>query len=132
MQDDIVFRDGSAAIDLDQLAELVALGGWPTRDRAILAQQVEGSRYVASAWHGDRMVAFARGISDGVTNGYVSTVVVHPDHRGRGLGRAIVARLIGEPGTIRWVLHADPELHPFYERLGFTHAPDILWRPRRG
>ena len=128
--EEITFRDGAELVDLDALAGLIALGGWPARDRAVLAQQVAGSRYVVSGWQGARMIGFARGISDGVTNGYVSTVVVHPDLRGRGIGRALVARLIGEPGSIRWVLHARPELHSFYGKLGFVAAPDILWRQR--
>ena len=79
------------------------------------------------------LVGFARAISDGVSNAYVSNVAVLPDWRGRGIGREIVRRLVeGEgKGRIRWVLHARGELHGFYGLNGFEPAPDILWRDRQ-
>ena len=87
----ISYSDGHI-VDLDQLGELLLTGGWERRDRARLAQEVAGSRYVVSAWDGSGLVGFARAISDGVRNGYISTVVVRPDYRGKGIGAALISR----------------------------------------
>src|SRR5262249_32988107 len=105
----IEYRD-THEVDLEQLAALFVTAGWDDRayPREKLAALVSNSRFVVSAWEGARLVGFARAVSDGVMNAYVSTVAVLPDWRGRGIGREIVRRLVeGEGKTgIRWVLHA--------------------------
>ncbi len=85
----IVYYD-THDIDLDQLTVLFNAVGWVRRttDRERLAQLVRGSLYVISAWEGDRLVGFARAISDGAFNAYMSTVAVLPEYQGRGIGRA--------------------------------------------
>jgi len=63
----ISYRD-THAIDLAQLAALFLTAGWDRgEDRARLAQQVEGARYIISAWSDEDLVSFARAISDGAT-----------------------------------------------------------------
>jgi GNAT superfamily N-acetyltransferase len=122
-------------VDLEQLARLFVSAGWDHRayPRENLAALVANSRYVVSALEGARLVGFARAISDGVSNAYVSTVAVLPEWRGMGIGREVVRRLVDGDGKagIRWVLHAREELHGFYRINGFEPAPDILWRDRR-
>ncbi|MEJ7735164.1 MAG: GNAT family N-acetyltransferase [Polyangiaceae bacterium] len=126
---DIEYRDGHD-VDIDQLAAMIEVAGWAARSREVVAQQVAGARWVVSAWSGDCMVGLARAISDGVTNAYVSTVVVAEAFRGRGIATALVQRLVGDRRSIRWILHARPELHALYARAGFVPATDILWIPR--
>jgi len=126
----IEYRDGHDAVDLEQLERLRVSAGWTDRGRDVLEQQVRGARWVVTAWDGETLVGFARAISDGVTNGYVSTVVVDERYRGRGIGAEIVKRLVADRPGIRWVLHARREVTGFYERLGFEPAPDMLWRDR--
>ncbi len=130
----ITYRDGND-VDLEQLAHLFGTAGWEhrARDRAKLAKLVANSMYVVSAWDGATLVGFARAISDGVSNAYVSTVCVLPEWRGKGIGRECVRRIVEGEGkeSIRWVLHARAELHPFYAENGFELADDMLRRERR-
>jgi ribosomal protein S18 acetylase RimI-like enzyme len=128
----IDYRD-THDVDLGQLARLFATAGWHERirDPARLAQLVRGSLYVVSAWENDRLVGFARAISDGASNAYVSTVAVLPEHRGRGIGREMMRRLLDGHDGVLFVLHARPELQPFYAKHGFEHASDMLRRPRK-
>ena len=130
----IVYSD-THEIDLDQLTALFNVVGWERRtaDRDRLAQLVRGSLYVVSAWDGDRLVGFARGISDGATNAYISTVAVLPEYQKRGIGRKVIQRLVANRDGIQFVLHANERAYPFYLHLdlGFEPFDNVLVRRRK-
>ncbi len=129
----IIYRDDHD-IDLDQLTILFNAVGWERRtaDRTRLAQLVRGSLYVISAWDGERLVGFARGISDGATNAYISTVAVLPEYQKRGIGREIIQRLLADRDGIQFVLHSQ-NASPFYLHLdvGFEPIDNMLVRRRK-
>ncbi len=78
------------------------------------------------------MVGFARAISDG-GSAYLADVYVLSAHRGRGLGKAIVAMMIEEgPGAgFRWMLHTS-DAYGLYRQFGFAPPPDnYMERPQR-
>jgi len=118
-------------IDLAALGRLRALCEFFELSPVVLAQMVEGARYVASAHDGDRLIGFARAISDGATNGYISSVMVDPAYRRQGIARTMLQQIMGDKPTIRWVLHTRKESSALYASLGFTPAPDMMWRQRQ-
>jgi ribosomal protein S18 acetylase RimI-like enzyme len=69
-----------------------------------------------------RAVGMGRAISDGVSDAYIQDLVVLPEYRGRGIGRAILRRILEgcrERG-IGWIaLIAEGGSGAFYRRLGF-------------
>ena len=97
-------------------------------------------RQIAAAWRVigaydavGAMVGFARAISDG-GSAYLADVYVLPAHRGRGLGKAIVAMMIEEgPGAgFRWMLHTS-DAYGLYRQFGFAPPPDnYMERAPRG
>jgi ribosomal protein S18 acetylase RimI-like enzyme len=129
----ITYRQDHDAIDLPQLGALFVTAGWGWRaeNPPMLAAMVEGSRFVASAHDGEKLVGFARAISDGVTNAYVTTVAVLPVYQRRGIGAELMRMLMEGRDTIRFVLHANPDVKDFYRKLGFEDASDMLRRDRR-
>jgi ribosomal protein S18 acetylase RimI-like enzyme len=51
---------------------------------------------------------------------WVNDVAVHPQHQGRGLGKAIIRRLVALPqGHKKIILYANPGTEGFYRDLGF-------------
>lgn len=62
-------------------------------------------------------------------------LAVHPDGRGRGIGRALMdtvldrARTEGYRGIALSTLESMRTAHHLYERLGFRRAPHRDWRP---
>jgi ribosomal protein S18 acetylase RimI-like enzyme len=129
----IDYRDGPLEVDLAQLARLFDSVGWEhrTRDAERLAQMVRDSMYNLSAYEGATLVGYVRAISDGAFNAYVPNVAVLPAYQRRGIGRELVRRLLDGRDQITFVLHAEPEVHPFYLRSGFSLATDMLRRDRR-
>lgn len=119
--------------DLVSLAALFQSAGWGERGGSVsaLAQVIAGSRWVVTAWDEGVLVGFVRAISDGVTTAYVTDVVVAITHRKRGIATGLVQQLLDGRDAIQFVLRAEPELHPFYQRLGFGDPDRMLRRPRK-
>ena len=96
---------------------------WRSRDD--VQRPIQGAWRVVGCYDGQGyMVGFARALSDGVALAYLADVYVLEDHRGRGLGRALLEEMIEDgPGKdFRWLLHT-ADAHGLYRQFGFT-APD--------
>jgi ribosomal protein S18 acetylase RimI-like enzyme len=125
----IEYREGP--VDAALLAALRAHCEFAARSLSELTLQQAGARWIVSAWDGDELVGFARAVSDGITNAYVSSVMVHARLRGQGVGREIMRRLMaGRPPLVRWVLHSRAGAEDFYRALGFTPATGMMWAGR--
>jgi RimJ/RimL family protein N-acetyltransferase/GNAT superfamily N-acetyltransferase len=126
--------DDPARIDPDAavafLTEHVYWGGWRTAED-IKEQISQAWRVVGVYDRAGGMVGFARASGD-AGSAYLADVYVLPEHRGAGLGKAIVALMVREgPGAEpRWMLHTS-DAHGLYRQFGFA-APDgtYLERPR--
>ncbi|WP_456024396.1 GNAT family N-acetyltransferase [Pseudomonas protegens] len=95
------------------------------------AQLIEHSQRTAIALHGAQIVGFARGISDGLSNGYLSMVAVDSQHRRIGIGRKLVEHVMADNPDITWVLRAGREgVEAFFARLGFEKSVIAMERPR--
>ena len=98
----------------------------------IKRQITEAWRVVGVYDQAGAMVGFARAFADGA-NAYLGDVYVLPEHRGAGLGKAIMQVMIEDgPGARwRWMLHT-ADAHGLYRQFGFA-APGrrYLERPQR-
>ena len=81
-------------------------------------------------YEGDRQVGFARVVTDRATFAYLADVFVLESHRGRGLGKRLVAEVMAHPslqGLRRWLL-VTRDAHALYARHGWKPlaAPERL------
>jgi ribosomal protein S18 acetylase RimI-like enzyme len=90
-----------------------------------LRRSFEHAQHVAFARDDGRLVGMARLISDGVCNAYLVDVWTSSTHRRRGIGSAMVRRLLDAVPGQHVALQTD-DAQAFYESLGFRPQPE-LW-----
>jgi len=83
---------------------------------------------------GERLIAFARVLTDRIFKAWIFDVIVDAEYQGRGLGQELLDRICGHE-MLRDVQHFElycrEELVPFYERWGFTTQTGDVWLMRR-
>jgi GNAT superfamily N-acetyltransferase len=126
------------ASDLSSLLSLFAVSevsaAAQPADRAMRIWQetlAQPGVHVFVADHGDRIVATCMLVTapnllrGGRRHGFLENVVSHPELRGQGYGKAVVAAALAHAwaADCHHVLmqsgRADPRVHAFYEKLGF-------------
>ena len=119
--------------DYEQVRRFLFENGWAHRvaDTEQFARMMRGSDRTVVAWNEGRVVGFGRSLGDGVSNGYLSMVAVAEDRRGRGIGREIVRRLVGDDSGITWTLRAGRGSDGFWQRMGFVASEVAMERTRQ-
>ena len=104
------------------------------RPRPVVVAALAASRCFTLV-DGDRMVAFARVVTDGATFGWVCDLFVVASHRGRGLGHRLVDAIVTDPelAAMKRLLLATADAHGVYADAGFVPLGDPeRWMERRG
>ena len=99
---------------------------WPQRGVAEIGAVLAAAPAVG-AWHAGELVGFARAVVDTHLRAYLEDVIVHPEHRRRGVATAVLERLLAELRTCHLVsLFSSAELESFYRRLGFRPTRQMV------
>ena len=124
------------AVRTEEIEEARALlmqePGWASRfkDPEEFRRLISKSQQALVAIEDGRIVGFVRAITDDMSNGYLTLLMVRTGHRGKGIGRALVRAVVGENTGMTWVLRADRGAEAFYERVGFVQSKVAMERPR--
>lgn len=105
--------------------------GWPngpspTTHYRILANS---AAIVLAQTEDGTVVGFITAISDGISCAYIPHLEVLPAYHGRGIGTELVRRMLEKLKHLYMIdLVCDPELQPFYERLGMRAVVGMVVR----
>lgn len=121
----------------EQIVELYKSGGWwhDSYNPDNLDSLIKGSFAFAIAVDAStgKAAGMGRAISDGVSDAWLQDIVVLDDYRKRGIGRAIIQKLIRfcQLKGLTWIgLVAEPGTKDFYKPLGFDTLPGepMVWK----
>ena len=119
-QGDYVLTDDPARQDFERIHELMRLSYWANdRPREVMARGMRHS-VCLGLLHRGALVGFARGVTDHATFTWVCDVMIHPDHRGRGLGKWMMRCCLEHPELQTTSQHlCTRDAHGLYEPFGF-------------
>lgn len=120
--------------DFDSVHSLLLSNGWAHRLGSVedLGRLISASQRSLVAVADGKIVGFARAVTDGISNGYLSMVVVAEAYRRQGIGQALVEGILGSEPNITWVLRAGREgAAEFFAKLGFSASTSAMERLRR-
>ena len=102
------------------VVELLQTTYWAAdRSTEVIRRGIEHSLNLG-LFHDRRQVGFCRAVTDEATFTWVCDVIVHPEHRGRGLGKWMMECLLAHPDlqTVSYHL-CTKDAHGLYEPFGF-------------
>lgn len=110
------------SLDIALIHEFLRNSYWAQQiPREIVEKSLRNS-LCFGVFHLDRQVGFGRVVTDRATFAYLADVFVVESHRGRGLGKWLVACVMEHPelqGLRRWLL-ATADAHELYRQHGFA------------
>ena len=126
----ITYRDTCTDITADKLQAFFV--GWPDPPSPEThLELLRGSYKIVLAIDDDtcRVVGFITAIGDGVLSAHITLLEVLPAYQGRGIGQELMRRMLDElAGFYAIDLICDPEMQPFYARLGMRPASAMIIR----
>ena len=132
-------------IDVEAVHHFLSHSYWAENIPREVVQTSIGNSLCFALYHHDKLIGFARVISDFATFAYLADVFILPEERGKGLSKWLIATIIEHPqlqGLRRFVL-ATRDSHGLYAQFGFTqfdkperwmqrHNPDVYKKNGNG
>ena len=116
-----VVTDERAKIDIDRVHQLLSATYWAAaRSRETVQKTVDNSLCFLVLCNG-LQVGFARVVTDYAVFAWIADVVIHPDHRGKGLGKFLMSCIENHPDVPQSLqVLRTRDAHGLYEKFGFS------------
>jgi GNAT superfamily N-acetyltransferase len=123
-RDEYSITDDVSRLDIDAIFTLLRATYWAaSRTRDQIAASI-GRSICVGLFHKERQVGFARAVTDQTTFTWLCDVVVHPDHRGKGLGRWMLESILKLPSVVPTrIILVTKDAQAFYSEYGFEPHP---------
>ena len=117
--------EGAERIGVDEVQRLLKMTYWADKRTAeTIDQSMRNSACFGIRSEEDQeLIGFARVISDYATTWYLCDVIIDPEYREQGLGKALVAYITSKFSGLRGLL-LTRDAHGLYAQYGFASAGD--------
>jgi GNAT superfamily N-acetyltransferase len=120
----VLIREADVGDHFSGIIELYRAHGWThARDPDRLRTAIECSSFAVVALEDERVVGFARAMSDEAFAVYIADILVAPDRQRQGIGRTMTEAILEHYPMDRFhhqVLVAERGAEGFYRRLGMV------------
>jgi len=121
-QEDYFLSTDKSKIDIEAVHHFLSRSYWAENIPLELVQKSIDNSLCFAVYHQQRLVGFARVISDLTTFAYLADVFIIPEERGKGLAKWLMSVIMEDPrlrGLRRFTL-ATRDAHGLYSQFGFT------------
>ena len=128
IKDGYLVSTDKSKIDVETVHDFLSHSYWAENiPLGVVRKSIENS-LCFGIYHQQKLVGFARAISDFATFAYLADVFILQSHRGKGLSKWLMECVLKHPelqGLRRWML-ATKDAHGLYEQFGFKsfHWPE--------
>ena len=127
-----VFSEENPSVQkYNELREIV---GWEAMDFEAVKKSLPKSIYAVVAKYDNEIVGFARVIGDGALCFYIQEIIVHPEHRKRGIAKTFmehIFRFLKNNAVKKSYIgvFVGKGLEGFYKKYGFWERPTTVMGP---
>jgi GNAT superfamily N-acetyltransferase len=115
-----------SSLDFRATSDLLKASYWGSQRTDEINRRAFENSVCAIALIGGKQVGFARASGDRAVFARISDVIVWTEHRGKGIGKALVDALLGHPElkTVSTFMLNTSDAHGLYRRFGFRPVTD--------
>lgn len=115
-----------ARLDFRATSDLLMASYWGGQRTDEIHRRAFANSICAIALIDGRQVGFARAAGDRAVFARISDVIVWPEHRGKGIAKALVESLLNHPelATVTTFMLNTSDAHGLYARYGFKPVAD--------
>ncbi|WP_374973724.1 GNAT family N-acetyltransferase [Spongiibacter marinus] len=124
---DYRISDDRSDVQLDKVEALLRSSYW-AKERPLETMMVSIDNSICfSLLHKNEQVGFARVVTDFASVAYIADLIIHPDHRGRGLGKWMFGKISNDPRwRAKFQFLATDDAHGLYEQFGFSGSSKLM------
>ena len=124
-----ILSDEKALLQPERILALLKETAWARHYTLDTIDGIIRNSLCMGAYAGGMQVGFARCVTDATTVFYLEDVVIHPEHRGCGLGTALVKTILAQEPICRLkgILVTD-DAFSLYEPFGFVRDREIFMK----